>query len=167
MLSHCNHFECCQPERQAGLGHKARHDMCHNQLFISVITVHPTVSCCLRLIIRHRSGQLYLSLRPCRLLLQHKLNLTLQEYRTMHKQNTGGQLPHNKLLYPESLRYLSIWVLGIPMRLFLPIKHTYKSYCESYMSSCYKLQHFPAVLLPVLSPRVCTQGACNFFHHEC
>ena len=30
----------------------------------------------------------------------------------MHKQQTRGQLPHNKLLYPESLRYLALWVLG-------------------------------------------------------
>jgi hypothetical protein len=45
-------------------------------------------------------------------LLQHKLNLTLQEYRGMHKQSSRGQLPHNKLIYPESLRYLSLWVLG-------------------------------------------------------
>lgn len=36
----------------------------------------------------------------------------MQEYRSMHKQNTRGQLPHNKLLYPESLRYLALWVLG-------------------------------------------------------
>ena len=36
----------------------------------------------------------------------------MQEYRSMHKQHTRGQLPHNKLLYPESLRYLSLWVLG-------------------------------------------------------
>lgn len=33
----------------------------------------------------------------------------------MHKQQTRGQLPHNKLLYPESLRYLALWVLGKPM----------------------------------------------------
>ena len=45
-------------------------------------------------------------------LLQHKLNLTLQEYRGMHKQSSRGQLPHNKLIYPETLRYLSLWVLG-------------------------------------------------------
>ena len=36
----------------------------------------------------------------------------MQEYRSMHKQQTRGQLPHNKLLYPESLRYLALWVLG-------------------------------------------------------
>ncbi|DBA76931.1 TPA: hypothetical protein ACH3X1_009527 [Trebouxia sp. C0004] len=45
--------------------------------------------------------------------LAHKLNLTLQEYRGMHKQSSRGQLPHNKLIYPESLRYLSLWVLGL------------------------------------------------------
>ncbi|KAL3141459.1 hypothetical protein ABBQ32_005024 [Trebouxia sp. C0010 RCD-2024] len=45
--------------------------------------------------------------------LAHKLNLTMQEYRSMHKQNTRGQLPHNQLLYPESLRYLALWVLGL------------------------------------------------------
>ncbi len=45
-------------------------------------------------------------------LVQHKLNLTLQEYRGMHKQSSRGQLPHNKLIYPETLRYLSLWVLG-------------------------------------------------------
>jgi hypothetical protein len=46
------------------------------------------------------------------MVLQHKLNLTLQEYRGMHKQSSRGQLPHNKLIYPETLRYLSLWVLG-------------------------------------------------------
>ena len=53
-------------------------------------------------------------------MLQHKLNLTMQEYRSMHKQQTRGQLPHNKLLYPESLRYLALWVLGETMP-FIPL----------------------------------------------
>jgi hypothetical protein len=46
------------------------------------------------------------------LFAQHKLALVLREYRLLHAGQGRGQLPHNKLIFPATLRYLPIWTLG-------------------------------------------------------
>lgn len=44
---------------------------------------------------------------------QTKLVLALREYRLLHASaSRGSSLPHNKLLFPPTLRYLPIWILG-------------------------------------------------------
>ena len=45
---------------------------------------------------------------------QNKLALALREYRLLHAGQARGGLPHNKLIFPPTLRYLPIWVLGAP-----------------------------------------------------
>jgi hypothetical protein len=52
---------------------------------------------------------------------QTKLVLALREYRLLHASaSRGTTLPHNKLIFPPSLRYLPVWILGpfFPFRTF-------------------------------------------------
>lgn len=77
---------------------------------------------CLRLT-AHRSPQigraspwlhLWLML-TLRLPLQNKLVVALREYRILHSQQASqsrSQLPHNLLIYPSTLKFLPLWILG-------------------------------------------------------
>ncbi|CAL8469171.1 g8712 [Coccomyxa elongata] len=46
--------------------------------------------------------------------IQTKLVLALREYRLLHASaSRGTTLPHNKLIFPPTLRYLPVWILGL------------------------------------------------------
>lgn len=49
-------------------------------------------------------------LDDCRRAIEGKLVAGLREYRSMHSSHFRGI---NKLIYPDSLKYLPLWVLGI------------------------------------------------------
>ncbi len=52
-------------------------------------------------------------------MLQTKLVLALREYRLLHAAaSRGTTLPHNKLIFPPTLRYLPVWILGACTLLF-------------------------------------------------
>eukprot|EP00884_Botryococcus_braunii_P006881 jgi/Botrbrau1/16194/Bobra.354_1s0001.3 len=44
--------------------------------------------------------------------LQNKLVAALREFRALHAALARSALPHNQLIFPRSLRYLPIWILG-------------------------------------------------------
>ncbi|KAK9811733.1 hypothetical protein WJX72_009241 [[Myrmecia] bisecta] len=52
-------------------------------------------------------------LEETRQAIQHKVTLALKEFRMLHSQHTRGSLPHNKLIFPESLKHLPLWTLGL------------------------------------------------------
>lgn len=49
-------------------------------------------------------------LDDCRRAVESKVVSSLREYRSMHSSHFRGI---NKLIYPDSLKYLPVWVLGI------------------------------------------------------
>ncbi len=54
-------------------------------------------------------------------MMQTKLVLALREYRLLHASaSRGTTLPHNKLIFPPTLRYLPVWILGAPLSLAAP-----------------------------------------------
>ena len=69
--------------------------------------------------------------------VQNKLVSAFSEYRLLHKQSSR-QLPHNKLLYPPSLRYLPLWLLGKSQGALQCLKYKASYSCSS---ASHRLQH--------------------------
>jgi hypothetical protein len=74
-----------------------------------------------------KAGTLKAVLTCAAAVMQQKLALALREYRLLYVTGSrSSSVPHNKLIFPPTLRYLPVWLLGAPQT-----RHTYPNRLSS------------------------------------